>query len=182
MESKWKYLLESDSSFRGAEREYIKHLSDENTLRFAHEILKNPPTAGDTRFDRLLTEFVNAQATATANALVLDYKRITGPPDKEVSEHCNLKGKMGGVCHQANQAEITTRYFVFLVSYQTPVAYRSIATGNEFHTKTRHSITTNSHIRKWTSASSVPVTQEEIDELFQHFRGYRYPIQRVPSR
>jgi len=166
--SKWDHLIESDATLRAAARAYNSADTAENAIKYAMEILRARVTNADARFERLTREFRSNNSEDEAEALISDYDRITSRPrDVEVSRTCDLRGKMGNTCKQANQIEITTKRFVILVSYRTPVAYTVIATGDGFHTRERHSRTTSSHVRIWTLASSQPVDQKELDDIYR---------------
>ena len=166
--SKWDYLIEADKDWREIERAYRANPNEENTvIRYANALIKKAPSRTGARFDRLVKEFKSNPSMETAGEVINDYDRITSKPrDKELHRTCELEGKMGRVCRQANQQEITTKHFVILVSYQTPVAYVVRKTGDEFHTKTRHSRITNKHIRIWTSNRSEPVEQAELNDIY----------------
>ncbi len=181
---KWDHLLEADSRTREAEREWtasgdkdalLKYMSALNRARdplpntvivaYGRLLMREPPRGADRRFVRLVADFRSSQSIRRARILIADNDRITGPDDAEVSQHCNLVGHMGGRCAQANQTEITTRYFVILVSYRTPVAYRVISSGAEFHSSRTWSRTTDRHVRNWTGAGSQAVSQDELNAI-----------------
>ncbi len=167
---KWGYLVEADSAFRDAERAYNSSKSPENAQAYVAALVRsnNIPSNADTRFKRLIDDYKKDPTEHRAKWLLTDLERLNGPRDRQISETCRLMGKMGNVCNQANQTEITTKYFVILRSYQTPVAYRVRGTNEpSYRTSERHSSTTTNHVTKWINLPVQDVTQRELDEIYR---------------
>lgn len=168
--SKWTYLIEADRSFRELERAHKANPGDSTKLiaYMASLVRSNMPVKADLRFTRLSQEFMEESTEAKAKELQRDLARINGPTNKVISETCNLMGKMRNVCHQANQTEYTTTYFIILVSYAEPVAYKVRSSGHEFYTQKNWSVTANRHIRTWTGYTAEAVPQAELDQLWRN--------------
>ena len=167
---KWAYLYEADEDIQSLKRVYASEGTPESAVAYINALIRRTPVRADIRFNRLLSEFREDPSTERTEWLLRDISRVTGPKNREVSEHCRLRGKMGNVCNQANQTEVTTTYFVILVSYQTPVAYRVRASRNEpnYRSEVRHSVTTTQQVGRWVNLPIEDVTQAEITELYYH--------------
>lgn len=156
------------SSYDDAIRNRDQNAEKYDSINKAQAVLRKRPRNPGVRFARIKAAFKKEQSEENADDLVAEYEIAKGRKDKEISRHCNLQGHMGSFCNQANQIEITTRYYIILVSYQTPVAYRLRSTGEEFVTDMRHSRTTNRHIRRWTGTTATEVPQAEIDDIYRN--------------
>lgn len=66
---------------------------------------------------------------------------------------------------------VQTQYYVFLLSYTTPVAYSVAQPGPAdpqgwYVTTAKHSTTTSKHLGQWARVVAGSVAQEHIDALY----------------
>lgn len=64
-----------------------------------------------------------------------------------------------------NETQVEQHGYLILYSYNTPVAVRHCASGNEWKTNKKWSVTTSRHINKWCSPSAKSVEQSVIDSI-----------------
>lgn len=64
-----------------------------------------------------------------------------------------------------NETQVEQNGYSILYSYNTPVAVRHVASGNEWITNKKWSVTTSRHINKWCSPSAKSVEQSVIDSI-----------------
>ena len=65
----------------------------------------------------------------------------------------------------ANETQVNNNGYLILYSYNTPVAVRQIASGKEWRTNKKWSVTTSKHLNKWCSPDAKLVEQSVIDSI-----------------
>jgi len=75
-----------------------------------------------------------------------------------------------------NETQVSQNGYLILYSYNTPVAVRHHANGQEWKTSKKWSVTTSKHINKWCSKNAVFVTQETLEAIIRE--GYTVALQR----